>query len=93
MKNTKEKQNFLSISCRVGSGDFLMFQAVWNIGIDSRLRAFTKSTFDVREGRLYLDFHYSEIEILVYRLEDLGTDDALMWIDDIQTSLGGPEND
>jgi hypothetical protein len=70
------------------------------MGIDSNLEVFTKSNFghkDLNNGkRLVLNFHTSEIPILIRRLEDLrieGNHDAYTWIMDIKSYLNNKENE
>lgn len=76
MKTIKpiDNQEFLSITCPIGMGDFKMFVSVVNKGIDSHLEAFTKSQFGVQDndnGRFVFNFHRSELHILIRRLEEM----------------------
>jgi hypothetical protein len=77
------KPQFIPITCRIGMSDYKMFLGVWNQGIDSHLEAFTKSKYNENNGRLCLDFHISELHILVRRLQELGTEQAETWANDI----------
>lgn len=67
--------NHLDISCTTHSDDFELFSSIINQGIDARLEAFTKSKFEIKKeylgSRLYMEFHESEIQILLRRLEEL----------------------
>lgn len=84
-QNTKsESDNFLMISTHIGGGDFRMFKDVINQGIDSHLEGFVKSTFLKDGDRYELNFHNSELPILIRRLRDMGTDEAESWADDIE---------
>lgn len=82
MKN--QKNAFLPISCRVHSADFLMFQKVINMGIDSELKAFLDSTWEVKGGRCFFNFASNEIDVLLHRLRMLGTEEADQWVFDIE---------
>jgi len=80
---------FVPITCPAGSQDAKLFTAVVNQGIDSHLQAFTKSKFkhgngDYGEPRLILDFHVSELPLLVRRLHELETEEAEQWANDIE---------
>tara|TARA_Y100001963_G_C6657440_1_gene388763 strand:- start:211 stop:498 length:288 start_codon:yes stop_codon:yes gene_type:complete len=92
----------LDISCTTISDDFKLFQEVINQGIDSRLEAFTKSKFEIKKehlvNRLYMEFHESEIQILLRRLEELEEkaddqeyENIYFWITDILFSHYGWE--
>lgn len=66
-----------------------LFTSVVNQGIDASLQAFTKSKFSrgrgrFGEGRLVLEFHTSELPMLVRRLEELGTEESERWAEDIK---------
>lgn len=83
-----EGDEFFPITTPVGSEDDRLFTGIVNQGIDSHLEGFTKSTFDVKDGSLgkrrVFNFHTSELPILLRRLEELGTEEALQWKDDIE---------
>lgn len=80
---------YLRITCRAGMSDAKLFEKIINQGIDSHLEAFTESNFECRDDqRLVLDFHKSEIPILIRRLEEIGTDNAYSWAEDIQENWG-----
>jgi len=76
----------MDISCFTCSDDFKLFTAVINQGIDSHLEGFTKSKFEINkdEKRLFMDFHKTEIHILLRRLRAMGSEHADMWADDIE---------
>ncbi len=86
------KKEFVEITCLVRSSDDLLFTEMINQGIDSRLEAFTKSEFSVRSkkvgdvdcSRRVLNFHVTELPLLVRRLEERGDDFAQQWADDIR---------
>ena len=63
--------------------------AVVNQGIDSRLTAFTQSSFELHDReyvtRLDCKIHSSEMEILIRRLLDLEMEAAELLADDIVT--------
>ncbi len=88
MKNTGGSGEFLPITTPIGSEDDKMFVGIVNQGIDSHLESFTKSEFSETNGSLgkrrVFNFHKSEIPILLRRLEELGTEEALQWKDDIE---------
>jgi hypothetical protein len=78
------------ISTVVGGADYLLFLKVWNLGIDSRLEAFTKSDYVVAPKeilpRIYFYFAKGELQILLRRLYELaiaGDDLADSWETDI----------
>ena len=77
---------FLKITIRNGTNDSDLFIKVVNQGIDSHLEAFCKSKFTDFEGRTTCNFHKSEIPLLLRRLDEIGTEEALNWHDDIQRS-------
>lgn len=70
-----------------GTEDYKLFKEVINQGIDSHLEAFTASTFKTWERRLYCDFDPAEIPILIRRLEEIGSEEALSWVEDIKAEL------
>ena len=74
------------ISARMGNEDALLFSKVINQGIDARLEAFIDSRFSIKDSRLILVFHDSELQILIRRLLEVETEDADMWADDIVES-------
>jgi hypothetical protein len=86
-----ENMQFIKITIPLTNRtDIEMFKKVVNQGIDSHLEAFTKSRFsrgkgDVGEPRLILDFHVSELPLLVRRLNELGTEEAESWAQDIES--------
>ena len=75
-----------NISMRASSDDALLFSSVINQGIDARLEAFTQSRFHIENGRLSIDIHYNELQILTRRLLEVETDEADQWADDIVES-------
>ena len=81
------KKEYLPISCIVNSSDFTMFKSVIDQGIDSYLEGFTKSSFEIKKAeyatRLYMNFHNSELPILIRRLQELYTGQSDMWAMDI----------
>jgi hypothetical protein len=82
------QSDFFEITTPVESKDAKLFAKIINQGIDSNLEGFTKSKFDTKQTsngrRLVLNFHKDEIPTLVRRLEEIGTEEALMWADDIK---------
>ena len=76
-------KDMLNISVCNGGSDDKLFCSVWNQGIDSHLEAFTKSKFRRDANRLHLNFHQGEVALLVRRLMEVGTEDALRWAGDI----------
>lgn len=83
-----DSQDFVKITTPIGSTDDKLFVGIVNQGIDSHLEGFTKSEFSDVAGSLgrrrILNFHKSEIPILLRRLEEIGTEEALQWKDDIE---------
>lgn len=85
------ESQFLPITVPISSredSDMKLFTKVINQGIDSHLEGFTKSKFERKGDRYILDFHKSEIPILVRRLEEIaeqtGDENALSWAEDIK---------
>ncbi len=82
------QSDFFQITTPVGSSDAKLFTKIVNRGIDSSLEGFTKSKFDTKQTtdgrRLVLDFHKDELPILLRRLEEDGTEQALSWVEDIK---------
>jgi len=78
------ENEYFPITTPMGSNDDVLFTSIVNQGIDSHLEGFTKSNFDVSGNRRIFNFHNSEIPILLRRLEEIGTDEALQWKDDIE---------
>jgi len=83
-----DDSNYFPITTPVGSEDDKLFVSIVNQGIDSHLEGFTKSKFTVENTsigkRRVFNFHVSELPILLRRLEELGTDEALSWKEDIE---------
>ena len=82
-KATKMK-NFIEITCPLGGSDHKLFEQVINQGIDAHLEAFTMSKFSEKGNRLVLNFHVKELELLVRRLQELETESADQWAEDIK---------
>jgi len=86
--NEENSDDFFEITTPIGSEDEKLLVGIVNQGIDSHLEGFTKSKFDVRKGSLgdrrVFNFHKSELPVLLRRLEELGTEDALQWKNDIE---------
>ena len=80
--------DFLPITTPVNSPDDKLFTEVVNQGIDSHLEGFTKSKFEIKNSSLgnrrIFNFHRSELPILLRRLEEIGTPEALQWKEDIE---------
>jgi len=80
--------DFFQITTPVNSSDAKLFTKIVNQGIDSNLEGFTKSKFDTKQTtdgrRLVLDFHKDELPILLRRLEEDGSEEALSWVEDIK---------
>ncbi len=82
-------KEFVEITCPMGMADDKMFTKIVNQGIDAHLEAFTKSYFEEmytrdRLPRRVLNFHVTELPLLVRRLRGLDTDDTNRWADDIE---------
>jgi hypothetical protein len=95
IQSTQDKQieqeknkDYLPITAPAGSPDDKLFTQVVNQGIDSHLEGFTKSKFEIKNSSLgnrrVFNFHRSEIPILLRRLEEIGTPEALQWKEDIE---------
>jgi hypothetical protein len=84
----QQGNEFLPITTPVGSPDDKLFTDIVNQGIDSHLEGFTKSKFEIKNGsngnRKIFNFSKSEIPILVRRLQEMGTEEADQWAEDIQ---------
>ena len=80
--------DFLPITTPVGSPDDKLFTEVVNQGIDSHLEGFVKSKFEIKNSSLgnrrIFNFHREEIPILLRRLEEIGTPEALQWKEDVE---------
>lgn len=88
-KNKKESTNenveeFFPITTPLASEDAKLFTKAIDLGIDSHLEGFTKSKFSKKADRLVLNFAKSELPILLRRLEEIGTEEALDWKSDIE---------
>lgn len=85
--------DFFEISVYAGSDDYKIFKEIIDQGIDSHLEGFTKSKFDYKpeEHRYYLNFHKSELDILLRRLQEMweaSEDDTIyQWIEDIKNYM------
>ena len=77
---------FLEITTPIGSDDYKLFVGIVNQGIDSHLEAFTRSEFTVVGERFRFNFHKSELPILLRRLDEIDTEDAAMWVLDLEAS-------
>lgn len=77
--------DFFPITIPLGTSDSELFFEVINQGIDSHLEGFTKSKFKKEGSRLILNFATSEVPLLLRRLEEIGTDEALQWKSDIES--------
>jgi hypothetical protein len=93
-----ETTQFIKIEILPNSDDFKMFQKVVNVGIDSNLEGFTKSKFGGKAdypGKYRMDFHLSEVPLLIRRLGELydetGDENIISWIDDINDYASNPE--
>jgi hypothetical protein len=88
LEEEANNNQYFPITTPVSSEDDKLFTGLVNQGIDSHLEGFTKSTFDVKDSglgkRRVFNFHTSELPILLRRLEELGTEEALQWKDDIE---------
>lgn len=76
-----EDQDFFVITTPYGWGrDFYLLERVINMGIDSRLEGFTRSSFRKEPdpqlicNRLVCNFHVSELQILIKRLVEISED-------------------
>lgn len=84
IQENNQTDEFFPITTPLGSEDDKLFVSIVNQGIDSHLEGFTKSKFSQQGGRRIFNFHVSELPILLRRLEELGTEEALSWKDDIE---------
>ena len=78
------RKNCIEITCRVSGSDANIFRNVINQGIDSYLEGFTKSEFSEKDGRYIFNFHRTELHILIRRLEEIGTEQSMLWAEDIK---------
>jgi hypothetical protein len=85
--------DFIEIEVNPMTKDFEIFKKVIDGGIDSHLEGFVKSDFGYRNyksigKRAYFNFHKSEKDILLRRLNDIYLDtddeDVFNWIEDIE---------
>ena len=83
---------YLEITIPLGNSDIKLFEKVVNQGIDSHLEGFGKSEFFFKGHRLVLNFHRSELHILLRRLkeiwEETRDEEAYTWMTDIMESEG-----
>jgi len=83
-----ENWEFFPITIPVGSSDIKIFKNIIDQGIDSHLEGFTKSNFSQKENKIVLNFHNSELPILIRRLkeeyEKTGDEAYFMWAEDIE---------
>lgn len=93
-----EETQYLKIETHPNSSDFKMFQKIVNQGIDSHFEGFTKSKFGGKAdypGKYRMDFHLSEVPLLIKRLGELydetGDENIISWIDDINDYASTPE--
>jgi hypothetical protein len=84
----KAGDEFVEITVRHGGADETLFTEIVNQGIDSHLEGFTQSKFSHTPERLVMNFHVSELPILVRRLvevwEETDNESAFSWAGDIQ---------
>lgn len=80
----QENKEFFTITTPHNWGsDFYLLERVINMGIDSRLEGFTRSSFKVEPdpdlicNRLVCNFHVSELRILIRRLLEISEDPYL----------------
>jgi hypothetical protein len=82
------QSDFFEITTPTESNDAKLFAKIINQGIDSNLEGFTKSKFDTKQTtngrRFVLNFHKDELPILLRRLEEDGSEQALSWVEDIK---------
>ena len=87
-KQQQENKDYLPITTPIGSPDDKLFTDVVSQGIDSSLEGFTKSKFEIKNSSLgnrkLFNFHRTELPILLRRLEEIGTPEALQWKEDIE---------
>lgn len=76
-----------NISVFAGGKDCELFTSIINQGIDAHLEAFTDSKFEYKGNRLHLDFAYDELPILLRRLRENNSDNAVEWAEDIENCL------
>lgn len=95
IESTQDKQieqeknrDYLPITAPVGSPDDQLFSEIIKQTTDANLEGFTKSKFEIKNAldgnRKIFNFHREEVPILLRRLEELGTPEALKWKEDIE---------
>ena len=89
----EQPEGFFPITMVLGSDDSKLFAQAINVGIDSHLEGFTKSKFSKKGDRLVLEFALSELPILLRRLEEIGTPEALSWKEDIENYKDEPSEE
>jgi hypothetical protein len=80
------RKDYLDISTYAGSDDTKLFMKIVNQGIDSHLEAVTRSEFLWKDNRLHMRIHRKDIPVLIRRLEEIGTDEAISWAEDIRVA-------
>lgn len=68
--------DYVEITCYVNTSDGRLFKSV----IDGLVRS---KVFE-DNGRLYLNFHISELKKLTKKLDDLENETAMLWAEDIR---------
>lgn len=87
-------QGFFPIETPIGSNDYKLFEKIVNQGIDSSLEGFTKSKFGKSphfDNKALFNFSKDELPILLRRLEQDGSEEALDWKQAIEDSNNTPE--
>jgi len=90
-KESVQNDDFFEITTPIHSDDFNLFQEIVNKGIDSHLEGFVKSKFEKNGNRFIFNFHKSEVDILLRRLQEMWEasedDNIYNWIEDIKNYM------
>jgi hypothetical protein len=74
-------ENYLEITTPKQSYDAKMFTSILNQPMDLSQEGFTKSKFHYKQDefhvRLVLNFHHTELPLLIRRLDEQGTDNSM----------------
>ena len=78
----------MNITTPLNTSDYELFKDIINQGIDAHLEGFTESTFEEKmqnnQPRLVMDFEGKDIDVLIRRLEECGTEESETWANDIR---------
>lgn len=96
-RKEKQKPIDIDISTSLFGDDYELFKSVIEQGIDAHLEGFTESSFDEKivngQHRLVMKFVGKDIPILIRRLNDVGSEESMLWASDIKECHDTDEDD